>query len=205
MDIWGWRSSRWPILGHFRPFPTSSGTIHGPRWSRLSFKRPFYIGNHYCFTKICPKFDIWGWRLSRWPILGHFLPFSAISGHVHGPRWSRLCFNRPFFSENQCCFNNICPKIDIWGWSWSRWPILGHFLPFLATYMVWDGPGWASSIYFLVGINVALTICALKSISEAADAPDGQVLAVPGPHGVRDGRHQNKKWSEFHFAATSKT
>ena len=117
--------------------------LHGPRWSRLSFKRPFYIGNHYCFTKICPKFDIWGWRLSRWPILGHFLPFSAISGHVHGPRWSRLCFNRPFFSENQCCFNNICPKIDIWGWSWSRWPILDHFRPFPAISGHAHGPRWS--------------------------------------------------------------
>ena len=113
--------SRLPSLGHFWP-------LHGSRWYRLSFKHPFYIGNQYCFTKICPKIDIWGWRLSRRPILGHFCPFPAISGPVHGPRWSRLCFNRPF----------------------------------------------------LVGINVALTISALKSISEAGVDPDGQFWAISG-------------------------
>ena len=67
----------------------------------------FFIGNQYCFTKICPKINIWGWRLSRWPILGHFFPFPAISGPVHGLRWSRLCLNRPFHIGNQCCSTNF--------------------------------------------------------------------------------------------------
>ena len=38
-----------------------------------------------------------------------------------------------------------------------------------------------------MGINVALTICVLKSISEAADGPDGQVWLFSGPHMVREG------------------
>ena len=112
--------------------------------------------------------------------MANFGPCLAIYGPVHGSRWSILSFNRPFYIGNLCWFNNICSKIDIWGWSWSRWPILGHFQPFLATYMVWDGPGWASSNYFLVGINVALTISALKSISEAGVDPDGQFWAISG-------------------------
>ena len=117
---------------------------------------------------------------------GNFWPFPAISGHVHGLRWSRMSFKHLFFSGNQCCFNNICPKIDIWGWSWSRWPILGHFRPFLATHMFGDGPRWASIVHFILGINIALQKFVLKSISEAGGAPDGQVLAVPGPpHGPR--------------------
>ena len=82
-------------MATFGPFATISGTMHGPRWSRLSFKHPFYIGNQYCFTKVCPAIDIWGWRLSRWPILGHFWPCP-----VQGLRWSRRCLNRPFYIRN---------------------------------------------------------------------------------------------------------
>ena len=40
---------------------------------------------------------------------------------------------------------------------------------------------------FLLRINVALLNFALKSISEAVGAPDGQVWAISGPHVVRDG------------------
>ena len=71
--------------------------------------------------------------------------------------------------------------------------------------MVQDDPGGASIVHFILGINVALSIFVLKSISEAGEGPDGQVLAVSGPHVVQDGRHQNKNLSEFNFAATSKT
>ena len=35
---------------------------------------------------------------------------------------------------------------------------------------------------FYFGINVHLTICDLKSISEAAGPPYGQVMAISGPH-----------------------
>ena len=72
------------------------------------------------------------------------------------------------------------------------WAISSHFRPFLAMYMVQDGPDCASIVHFILGLNVALSIFVLKSISEAGGAPDGQVLAVPGLHMVRDGRHQNK-------------
>ena len=70
-------------------------------------------------------------------------------------------------------------------------PFSAISLPFLDTYMVRDDPDCASIVHFLVGINVALTISALKLISEAGGAQDGQVLAVAGPHVVRDGCHQN--------------
>ncbi len=46
-----------------------------------------------------------------------------------GPRWSRLNSKHPFFIRYQCCCSEICPKIDIWGWGWSRWPSFGHFRP----------------------------------------------------------------------------
>ncbi len=39
---------------------------------------------------------------------------------------------------------------------------------------------------FLLGINVDLVKLALKSISEAVGAPDGQVWAISGPNMVRD-------------------
>ena len=58
--------------------------------------------------------------------------------------------------------------------------------------MVRDDADCASIVHFIWGINVVLPNFVLKSISEAGGAPDGQVLAVPGPHVVRDGRHQNK-------------
>ena len=58
--------------------------------------------------------------------------------------------------------------------------------------MVRDDPGGASIVHFILGINVALQNFVLKSISEAGGAPDGQVLAVSGPHVVRDGRHKNE-------------
>ena len=58
--------------------------------------------------------------------------------------------------------------------------------------MVQDDPGGASIVHFILGINVALQNIVLKSISEAGEGPDGQVLAVSGPQGVGDGRHQNK-------------
>ena len=80
-----------------------------------------------------------------WPISGHFL---AIFGPVHDPRWSRLCFNRPFHIGNQCCFTRFCHKIDIWGWRLSKWPILGHFRPFVAPYIVQDDPDCASIVHF---------------------------------------------------------
>ena len=130
-----------------------------------------------------------------WAISGHFRP-------LHGPRWSKLSFKHPFSIGNQCCLINICPKIDIWGCSWSRWPRLGHFWPSVAPYMVYDGPNWASSIHFVLWINVALTIFALKLISEAAEAPDGQVMAISGPPVVWDGHHQNIKCSNLYFTAT---
>ena len=57
--------------------------------------------------------------------------------------------------------------------------------------MVQDAPDIASIVHFILGINVALQNFVLKLISEAGGAPDGQVLAVAGPHMVRDGRHQN--------------
>ena len=178
-----------------------------------------------------------------WAISGPFRP-------LHGPRWSKLSFKHPFYIGNQCCLINICPKIDIWGCSWSRWPRLGHFWPFVAPYMVYDGPNRASSIHFVLWINVALSIFVLKSISEAEGAPDGQVWAISGhvhgrrwyrltfkhpfhienqccfkkivlkslseaggapdgqvlaivdPHMVRYGHHQKVKWSDLNFAAT---
>ena len=118
-----------------------------------------------------------------WAISGHFRP-------LHGPRWSKLSFKHPFYTGNQCCL--ICPKIDIWGCSWSRWPRLGHFWPFVAPYMVYDGPNWAPSINFVLWINVALSIFVLKSISEAEGAPDGQVLAISSHvHG--------RRWSRLTF------
>ena len=61
--------------------------------------------------------------------MANFGPFPAISGHVHGPRWSKMSFKHLYFSGKQCCFNNICPKIDIWGCRCSRWPSFGHFRP----------------------------------------------------------------------------
>ncbi len=58
--------------------------------------------------------------------------------------------------------------------------------------MVQDDPGGTSIVHLILGINVALQNVVLKSISEAGEGPDGQVLAVSGPQGVGDGRHQNK-------------
>ena len=60
------------------------------------------------------------------------------------------------------------------------WAISFHFWPFLATYMVRDGPDCASIVHFLVRINVALTISALKSISDAGVDPDGQFWTISG-------------------------
>ena len=57
--------------------------------------------------------------------------------------------------------------------------------------MVRDDPDCASIVHFIWRINVALQNFVLKLISEAGGAPGGQVLAVPGPHAVREGRHQN--------------
>ena len=71
-------------------------------------------------------------------------------------------------------------------------PFPANFGPFLAPYMVRDDPDCASIVHFILGINVALQNFVLKLISEAGGAPDGQVLAVSGPHGVRDGHHQNE-------------
>ena len=68
--------------------------------------------------------------------------------------------------------------------------------------MVRDDPDCALIIHFILRINVALQNVVLKSISEAGGAPDGQVLAVFGPHVVRDGGHQNVKCSKFNFEAT---
>ena len=102
--------------------------------------------------------------LARWPSLGHFLPFPAISGHVHGPRCSRLCFNRPFYIGNECCFINFCPKIDIWGWRSSRWPSLGRCRPP-------RGPRWSSPKCKLIRIwfrsHLPDINFALKCIPEA--------------------------------------
>ena len=70
--------------------------------------------------------------------------------------------------------------------------ILGHFRPFLAPYMVVDDPDCSSIVHFILRINVALQNFVLKLISEAGGAPDGQVLAISGPHVVRDSRHQNE-------------
>ena len=69
---------------------------------------------------------------------------------------------------------------------------MANFGPFLAPYMVRDDPDYASIVHFILGINFALQDFVLKLISEAGGAPDGQVLAVAGPHVVRDGRHLNK-------------
>ena len=69
--------------------------------------------------------------------------------------------------------------------------ISGHFRPFPAPKWVRYAPDRATIVHFILGINVALQNFVLKLISEAGGAPGGQVLAVPGPHAVRDGRHQN--------------
>ena len=117
------------IFGHFRPFPAIPGPTVGQICSRLSFKHLFFIGNRCSFNNICPEIDIWGWRPSRWPSYGHFWPFPAISGPKVGQVCSRPCYNRPFYIGNQCCFNNMCPKIDIWGCRCSRWPSFGRSRP----------------------------------------------------------------------------
>ena len=84
---------------------------------------------------------------------------------------------------------------------------MANFGPFSAISCHFWTCTWSKMIQtvlrpFLVGINVALTISALKSISEAADAPDGQVLAISVPHVVRDDHHQNVKCSKVNFKAT---
>ena len=56
----------------------------------------------------------------------------------------------------------------------------GHFRPFLAPYIVQDGPDCASIIHFILGINVALQKFVLKLISEAGGYPDGQFWAISG-------------------------
>ena len=72
------------------------------------------------------------------------------------------------------------PKIDIWGCRPSIWPSYGHFGPFLAPQWVIYAPNSASTIYFLLGIDVLFTIVVLKLISEAGGHPDGQVMAIFG-------------------------
>ena len=116
----------WAISFHFRPFLATYMVRDGPDCASIVH---FFSENQCCFNNICPKIDIWGWSWSRWPILDHFRPFPAISGHAHGPRWSRISFKHLFFSGNQCCFNNMCPKIDIWGCRCSRWPSFGRSRP----------------------------------------------------------------------------
>ena len=61
--------------------------------------------------------------------MGNFGPFLANSGPIHGLWWSHLSLKYPFRFGDQCCFKNICPKIDTGGWSPSRWPSYGHFRP----------------------------------------------------------------------------
>ena len=56
--------------------------------------------------------------------------------------------------------------------------ISGHLWPQTWSIMV---SFELQAIHFVLWINVALTIFALKLISEAAEAPDGQVMAISGP------------------------
>ena len=112
-------------MANFGPCPAP----YMAKMVQTEFQASIYIKNRYCFSKICPSIDIWGWRVSRWPILGHFRTFPAISGPIHGPRWSRLCFNHPFYIGNQYYCTKFCPKINIWGWRSSRWPSFGRSRP----------------------------------------------------------------------------
>ena len=67
--------------------------------------------------------------------------------------------------------------------------------------MVRDDPGGASIVHFILGINVALQNFVLKSISEAAGAPDGYGFRPQsGPR--RQYSHQNVNCSEFNLEAT---
>ena len=105
-----------------------------------------------------------------------------------------MCFNRQFHIGYHYWFTkNVLKSIsEARGYPDGQFLAISfHFRPFLATYLVQDGPDCASIVHFILGINVALSFFVLKSISEAGGAPDGQVLAVPGPHVVREGRHQN--------------
>ena len=48
--------------------------------------------------------------------------------------------------------------------------------------------GWAQIILFSSVFNSYLTLLALQSTQVPEDGPDGQVLAVSGPHDVLGGR-----------------
>ena len=149
-----------------------------------------------------PKIDIWGCRPSIWPSYGHFGPFLAPQWVIYAPNSASTIY---FLLGIDVLLTIFVLKSISGAGGPPVMDISGHFRPFPAPKWVRYAPDRATIVHFILGINVALTICALKSIFEAADAPDGQVLAVPGPHVVRDGCHQNKNWSEFNFAATSKT
>ena len=126
-EAWGHPGGQFlAISGHFQPVPAPYIVQDGPDWvSSIQV----ILGIIIALQKFVLKSISEAERLSRWPILGHFFPFPAISGPVYGLRWSRLCLNRPFHIGNHCCSTKFCPKIDIWGWRSSRWPSLGRFRP----------------------------------------------------------------------------
>ena len=103
-----------------------------------------------------------------------------------GLRGFRLAWNYLLFNGNPFLFRNFGSKIIYWARGCSRWPSFG----LSGTGVVWGCWDWHQIICFLLGINSFFRILAQKSFPGPGDAPDGQMLAISGPHGVRGGR----KW-----------
>ena len=65
---------------------------------------------------------------------------------------------------------------------------MAKFWAVSCLYEVQGCQGWAQIILFSTVFNSYLTLLALQSTQVPEDGPDGQVLAVSGPHDVLGGR-----------------
>ena len=84
-------------------------------------------------------------------------------------------------------------KLDCWARRWPRWPSFGPFRPPCGPRWIKMGAKWSIQLFILVLFYEKM---ALNSTPGPEDGPDGQVLAISGPHVVRDGWKwvQNDPW-----------
>ena len=164
-------------MANFGPFPALTWC----EMVQIELQASILYWNQCCFSEIRTKIDVWGWRWSRWPCLGHFRPHVARGApdwtpNIHitlGINVALVKFVIILISE--AGVGPVCQDRAISG-----------------PHVVRGGPDCTPNIHITLGINVALVKFVLKSIPEAGDGPDGHFLAISGAHMVREGPNSHQ-------------
>ena len=128
------------------------------------------------------KLDSWARRWPRWQSFGHFRPPYGTRWIKMGARWSMPLFILGLFYEK-----------------WLQTRLLGQKMAQMVKFWPFPPPMWyqldqngCKMIHVTVYLMVVLWKMAVNLTPGPEDGPDGQVLAISGPHVVLGG----SKWMQ---------